>query len=152
MALRQLCLGLARRAGSSAQTQILPSVAVASAAAHSAAPVAAAGRALLLQAARAFSSSGPAPSDDLHSLIKRELQHEQTTYEQPEPLAKGPPAPFTVSGAPGDGTVTLKRDYKGETISVDAAVNLQVGGLAGQARWWLSMGCARRFEAAARGA
>ncbi|KIZ03538.1 hypothetical protein MNEG_4420 [Monoraphidium neglectum] len=78
-------------------------------------------------AARAFSSSGPALSDDLHSLIKRELQHEQTTYEQPEPLAKGPPAPFTVSGAPGDGTVTLKRDYKGETISVDAAVNLQEG-------------------------
>jgi hypothetical protein len=34
--------------------------------------------------------------------------------------AAGPPAPFKLSTSPGDTSVTLTRDYKGEAISVDA--------------------------------
>ena len=130
--IRQLCVGLARRAGSAAQQQqTLPSLVAAGA--HAAAPLACAAATgaakhapLLRAAAAAFSTSGSALSDSLQSLIKRELKHEQTTYEQPEALVKGPPAPFTLVSVPGDGTVTLKRDFNGEEVSVDAAINMQV--------------------------
>lgn len=78
-------------------------------------------------AAAAFSTSGSALSESLQSLLQREVKHEKTTYEQPEALAKGPPAPFTLTSVPGDSTVTLKRTYNGEEIAVDASVNMQEG-------------------------
>lgn len=95
-------------------------------AAASLATASAAHRALLLSSA-SFSTSGSALSESLQTLLKRELKHEQTSYEQPEAVAKGPPAPFTLTSAPGDGTVTLKRDYNGEEVSVDASINMQEG-------------------------
>ncbi|KAI8475442.1 MAG: mitochondrial glycoprotein [Monoraphidium minutum] len=127
MALR-IVAGLARRAGSTAQQQLLPSLAAAAAAsAPLVAAAAGAARAPLLRAAAAaaFCSSRSTLSESLESLISRELKHEETTYEQPEVLAKGPPAPFTFSSARGDGTITLKRDFSGEQVSVDASIIMQ---------------------------
>lgn len=127
--LRQLCVSLARRAGSSAQQQVLPAACAAlipQAASAACAAAAPAERVMLLRAAAAFSTSGSALSESLQSLLKRELKHERTTYEAPEAVAKGPPAPFTLTSVPGDGTVTLKRDFNGEDISVDASLNMQV--------------------------
>jgi len=131
MALRQLCVTLARRAGSSGQQQLLPAAltatsSAAAAASAAAAPAAAAAAPALRMAAAAFSTSGSALSESLQSLLQREVKHEKTTYEQPEALAKGPPAPFTLTSVPGDSTVTLKRTYNGEEIAVDASVNMQV--------------------------
>lgn len=58
-------------------------------------------------------------------MLAQEVKHEKTVYEQDELVAQGPPAPFKLSTSPGDTTVTLTRDYKGEAISVDASVNMQ---------------------------
>jgi hypothetical protein len=62
---------------------------------------------------------------DLAATLKAEIKHEKSSYAPNEIVAKGPPAPFTLTTAPGDTNVSLKRDFKGEQISVDASVNLQ---------------------------
>ncbi|GBG00412.1 hypothetical protein Rsub_13174 [Raphidocelis subcapitata] len=129
MALRTALTLLARRAGPAAsQQQLLPAALRAAATPAAAAASAAPSAAALRLAAAAFSSSGSALSDSLQSLLQRELKHEETTYEKPGPLASGPPAPFTLASAPGDGSITLKRDYEGEEISIDASVNMQARG------------------------
>jgi len=62
---------------------------------------------------------------DLAATLKAEIKHEKSSYAPNEVVAKGPPAPFTLTSAPGDTTVSLKRDFKGEQISIDSSVNLQ---------------------------
>jgi hypothetical protein len=39
---------------------------------------------------------------------------------------QGPPAPFVLHSKLGDTAVSLTRDYKGEKVSVDCSVNMQV--------------------------
>lgn len=62
---------------------------------------------------------------DLSSILSQEIKHEQTVYEQDEALAQGPPAPFKLTSSPGDTTVTLTREFKGEKVSIDASINMQ---------------------------
>lgn len=81
-------------------------------------------------AATFASSAAGADDESLESVLLRELKHEQTTYEQPAPLAKGPPAPFTLTSVPGDGTLTLSRDFNGEKVTVEASLNMQEGAAA----------------------
>lgn len=155
MALRVLCATLARRASSAAQQQQLLAPALLAAvqgglntsgaaalstatAALPLARVAAAHQQLppsfaATGSSAAFASRADGSDDDdenepLESVLRRELKHEQATYEQPEAVAQGPPAPFTLTSAPGDGTLTLTRDFNGEKVTVEASLNMQEGG------------------------
>lgn len=47
-------------------------------------------------------------------------------YEKDELVAQGPPAPFVLHTAMGETAVSLTREYKGEKVSVDCSVNMQV--------------------------
>jgi complement component 1 Q subcomponent-binding protein, mitochondrial len=75
--------------------------------------------------ARTIWSSAPSCSSSLVNILKDELKHETQSYAKPDVIASGPPAPFTLSEAPGDTMLTLTRTYQGETISVDLHVNSQ---------------------------
>ena len=124
MAARLLVAGLMRRASAQAAApnafvaSISPALAATGALPMLASPM------LPATAARAFSAT-PLLSESLASVIKKEIKHEKANYEKPELVAKGPPAPFTLAEAAGDTTLTLTREYKGETVRVDASVNLQ---------------------------
>eukprot|EP00197_Chlamydomonas_leiostraca_P009686 CAMPEP_0202866046 /NCGR_PEP_ID=MMETSP1391-20130828/7104_1 /ASSEMBLY_ACC=CAM_ASM_000867 /TAXON_ID=1034604 /ORGANISM="Chlamydomonas leiostraca, Strain SAG 11-49" /LENGTH=244 /DNA_ID=CAMNT_0049545955 /DNA_START=16 /DNA_END=750 /DNA_ORIENTATION=+ len=75
--------------------------------------------------ARTFWSSAPSCSSSLVNILKDELKHENQSYAKPDVIASGPPAPFTLSEAPGDTMLTLTRTYQGEEISVDLHINNQ---------------------------
>lgn len=121
MAGRLLLASLARRAASHS-TSAMPALC---ASVSTSQLQAAAQRFAAPALAHAFTSSSLA-AQSLQSSLSKELKHEKADYEKPDIIAKGPPAPFTLEEQPGDTAITLKREYKGETISVDASVNLQV--------------------------
>lgn len=75
--------------------------------------------------ARTFWTSAPSKTTSLVNILKEELKHESQSYVKPDAIASGPPAPFTLSEAPGDTMLTLTRTYQGESISVDLHVNNQ---------------------------
>lgn len=62
----------------------------------------------------------------LKDVLKNEIEHEQQNYENPEVIANGPPAPFTLETNPGNTLLTLKRKIGDEEIMVDCSVNMQV--------------------------
>lgn len=47
--------------------------------------------------------------------------------DHPQELSGGPPAGFTLTESQGDTLLTLSKDYRGETVTVDVLVNDQVG-------------------------
>lgn len=61
----------------------------------------------------------------LSDILAKEFEYEKTNYEQPEELAGGPPAPFTLTETKGDTLMTLAREYKGEQVAVEVMVNDQ---------------------------
>lgn len=67
---------------------------------------------------KSISTSSFAASGLVNALDK-ELKLEKKEYEKPDVIAKGPPAPFTLDQTPGDMTLSLKREYKGEEIVVE---------------------------------
>jgi ATP-dependent RNA helicase UAP56/SUB2/complement component 1 Q subcomponent-binding protein len=64
----------------------------------------------------------------LFGILDEELKHEKKEYAAPAAVTGGPPAPFTLSEAPGDTMLTLSRSFgSGETVTVDLHVNNQPG-------------------------
>eukprot|EP01026_Neomeris_dumetosa_P083365 TRINITY_DN96689_c0_g1_i1.p2 TRINITY_DN96689_c0_g1~~TRINITY_DN96689_c0_g1_i1.p2 ORF type:complete len:238 (+),score=42.53 TRINITY_DN96689_c0_g1_i1:146-859(+) len=57
--------------------------------------------------------------------LSEEVKHEQESYEKPDVLAGGPPAPFVLQEKEIDTLLTLKRSYNNEEIEVDVKVNDQ---------------------------
>ena len=76
--------------------------------------------------ARPISTSGFAASG-LTGALEKEMKHEKAEYEKPDIIARGPPAPFSLEDTPGDTTISLTREFKGEQVRLDVSVNLQVG-------------------------
>lgn len=138
MALRLLLGAAARRAG--ANQQLIPAVCAlsasqplqqeclqAAAAAAGSSSTSSTWPAQQQLASAAFHSSAGAASSSqaLANILAKEIKHEKTVYETDELVARGPPAPFVLSSAPGDTAVSLKRSYGSESVSVDASVNMQ---------------------------
>jgi hypothetical protein len=61
----------------------------------------------------------------LSSILNDEYNYETANYTKDAVVAAGPPAPFTLSEAPGDTEVTLKRKFNNEEVVVSATVNDQ---------------------------
>uniref|UniRef100_A0A7S3RAG5 Mitochondrial glycoprotein n=1 Tax=Dunaliella tertiolecta TaxID=3047 RepID=A0A7S3RAG5_DUNTE len=76
--------------------------------------------------ARQLWSSPPSlMSAGLKATLQEELSYEQENRRTPEAVAQGPPAPFTITEAPGDTLITLNRAYGSEHVSVSLHVNNQ---------------------------
>lgn len=74
---------------------------------------------------RSFWTSAPSLSAGLASILKEELGHEQKSYAKPAEIANGPPAPYTLTEAPGDTMLTLSRSFEGgEKISIDVGAGV----------------------------
>lgn len=87
--------------------------------------LAAAAQADAVAALRSFKSSAAACSSSLAESLRNELDYEKQNYEQPEELAAGPPAGFTLTESKGDTLMSLSKDFRGETLTVDIMVNDQ---------------------------
>eukprot|EP01024_Parvocaulis_polyphysoides_P056874 TRINITY_DN60279_c0_g1_i1.p1 TRINITY_DN60279_c0_g1~~TRINITY_DN60279_c0_g1_i1.p1 ORF type:complete len:254 (+),score=30.50 TRINITY_DN60279_c0_g1_i1:48-764(+) len=61
----------------------------------------------------------------LVDVLKEELDHEKQTYEKPENLTGGPPAPFILKEQELDTLLTLTRTYNNEEIEINIKVNDQ---------------------------
>lgn len=81
----------------------------------------------VITAWRSFTGSS-ALRESLRTLLQAELEHEASSYQKPEAVAHGPPAPFTLQSEPGDTLLTLKRKFGDEEVLVDCSVNMQASG------------------------
>ncbi len=70
-------------------------------------------------ATRGIATSRPARQQNLLSILDAEIKHEKEHYTKPEAISSGPPAPFSLTEAPGDTLLTLTRKFNNEDISVD---------------------------------
>lgn len=61
----------------------------------------------------------------MSDVLADEYKYERENYSRDPVVAAGPPAPFTLSEAPGDTEIVLKRKYNNEEIIVSATVNEQ---------------------------
>lgn len=77
------------------------------------------------QSLRMTMASSKASANGLIDILTKELEHEKSTYVQPEEIASGPPNGFTLTESSGDTLMTLSKNYKDEAVLVDIIVNDQ---------------------------
>lgn len=76
-------------------------------------------------ALRTFRSCAAACHSALVESLGEELKYEKDNYAQPEELAAGPPAGFSLTETDGDTLMSLSKEHKGERVTIDVMVNDQ---------------------------